>query len=485
MRSFSCWLSAVLTLLFVAFAFSSSAQADTKTSVTILGSGQNGLTAKGLKVRVKGAPGTKVVLRASSSSFDEGRRGLSRTRTIRLERDGLTVLTMPLTASARRAAETCAARVLTVEAKARDGRARDSESMERQRGECRLDPVNLSKATSCEFIAQPKEGLCMLPFPSDFYTTPDRNSPTGKRISLRTAGMPKNSVGRPIGIAPYSYSDGFSQGQGIVVKVPGVDTPGAIQANNFVELDQLSRYADPNQRAVVIDAKTGERWPIWVQIDSNATSPEDTALMISPSVNFNEKGRYVVALRNLVDADGEALDAPNAFRYYRDAIPSRQSAINNRRGHFEGVFRILKRAKVKRSDLYLAWDFTVASNENNYRRALHMRDEAFASLGDSSMADEIVQGNAPEFTVTSQPTGDLSSSVARQIVGSFTVPCFLEPSCSSGGTMDLDEEGLPQRNGTFEANFQCIIPPVGLNGPNPPKLRPMIYGHGLLGDAIE
>ena len=50
--------------------------------------------------------------------------------------------------------------------------------------------------------------------------------------------------------------------------------------------------------------RNGKRWPIWVQVDSNASSPEGTALMISPAKNFDPKGRYIVALRNLVDADG-------------------------------------------------------------------------------------------------------------------------------------------------------------------------------------
>jgi hypothetical protein len=499
MFSFPGRVTALLSVLFFALAATSPAQAapsgnsaatpskakSTKTSVRILGTGQKALIRSGLAVRVKGKPGTRVVLRSTSSSFDEGTRPLARTRTIRIGNSGAVTVTLRLTAGARRAAASCAARSLRVEAGTSRGRATNRATMVRQRPDCRLAPVNLRKAGNCEFIAQPKEGLCMLPFPSDFYTVRDRNSPTGKRIAFKLGGMPKNKVGNAIGVGPYSWSDGFSQGQGILVKVPGLETAEALEANDFVELDQLSRYAETDQKAVVIDARTGKRWPIWVQIDSNAATPEETALMISPSVNFDEKGRYIVALRNLVDAEGDELEAPDAFRYYRDAIPSRQSTVNQRRSHFEGIFRTLKRAKIKRSELYLAWDFTVASNENNYKRALHMRDEAFAALGDTTMADQIVQGDAPGFTVTSQPAEDLSPEVARRVVGTFTVPCFLEPNCNSGGTMDLTAQGLPQQNGTYQANFQCIIPPVGLDDPNPPKLRPMIYGHGLLGDAIE
>jgi hypothetical protein len=113
-----------------------------------------------------------------------------------------------------------------------------------------------------------------------------------------------------------------------------------------------------------------------------------------------------------------------------------------------------------------------------------MRDEAFKTLGDSTMADQLIQGSAPQFTVTSQPTTDLGPQVARRVIGTFTVPCFLTKGCAATGEMDLDGNGLPKRMGNYEANFECIIPPVGLQAPFP-KLRPFIYGHGLLGLATE
>ena len=121
------------------------------------------------------------------------------------------------------------------------------------------------------------------------------------------------------------------------------------------------------------------------------------------------------------------------------------------------MFETLKQAGIKRRDLYLAWDFTTASNENNYKRALSMRNRAFAELGDTNLGDQIVQGSAPQFTIDSVqvlPTGD----IARKIKGHYTVPCFLEPSCGPGGTMNLDANGLPSRNGNYTANMDASFP---------------------------
>ena len=206
---------------------------------------------------------------------------------------------------------------------------------------------------------------------------------------------------------PYNLNDGYSPGQTTVVRVPGLDTPEALDATHPIRLNRLSRNELSRRRepVVVIDATTGERWPIWVELDSNAESPDDTALLIHPARNYEAGHRYIVAMRNLKsgpagDYEGD-LPAPEGFRYFRDRLPSKRAAIESQRRRFERVFRTLRSADVKRRDLYLAWDFTVASDENIAERLLHMRDDAFASLGDTTMADVEVQGDAPAFTVTS------------------------------------------------------------------------------------
>jgi hypothetical protein len=126
-----------------------------------------------------------------------------------------------------------------------------------------------------------------------------------------------------------------------------------------------------------------------------------------------------------------------------------------------------------------------------------MRDDAFAGLGDTDLADGVVQGNAPEFTVTSvenfEPTdtGPLpeDADMARRVQGTFTVPCYMTdpdgaggvPACSPGARLNLDADGVPEQNGTWTANFNCMIPYAALTSP----ARASIYGHGLLGSANE
>ena len=457
-----------------------------KPKLKLISKGQNTLLAGQLQVRVIAKRKARVRLSATSTTFDDGSKTLTKPKTVKFgKKSNRKVVTLRLTPSAKSAAASCQARKITVTGRSGKKKGQASGDMIRQSSDCDLPSIDMSKADSCDFIAQPKEGMCLLPFPSDYNLKDDPSTPTGKRANFKSAGMPTNADGVPIDPTTYDASDGFSQGTGIVVKIPGIENEAAVTANNLVPINDIGRYADPDQRVVVIDTDTGKRWPIWANIDSNATSDADRVLEIKPAQNFDAKGHYIVALRNLTDTAGTPLQAPDAFRYYRDGLPSDQAQINDRRDHYEGIFDSLKKAGIKRSSLYLAWDFTVASDENNYHRVLSMRDRAFHELGDDTMADGIVQGDSPAFHVDSVTnyTAGQNSRVARRVIGTYTVPCFLEPNCEAGGTMNLDSNDLPSRNGNYEANFDCIIPRVALDGPIGEKMRPMVFGHGLFGTA--
>jgi hypothetical protein len=257
-----------------------------------------------------------------------------------------------------------------------------------------LPQIDLSNADRCDFIASPGNRLCLLPFPDDYYTVRDRHTATGRRVDLQTGAMPANVDGAHIDAAPYNLNDGFSPGQPIVLRVPGIDSVEDLRATGAVPINHIGRFKRRRQPIVLIDAQTGKRAPIWAEIDSNATDPDDAALEIHPAKNLKAKHRYIVALRKLRTADGEAIPAPAAFRYYRDDVASDQGPIEKHRPHFERLFNTLKDAGIPRRGLYLAWDFTVASDRNIAGRLLHMRDEAFAELGDRNLANLEVRGRA-------------------------------------------------------------------------------------------
>jgi hypothetical protein len=335
--------------------------------------------------------------------------------------------------------------------------------------------------------------VCLFPWPNDAFTDPDASSPTGRRLALDVTAMPRNRFGKPVDPAPYNYSDGFSPGNMIITKVPGLDTPEAFRRTGAVPITDPARSFDPDQPVVVINARTLQRQLIWSELDANPPDPRDVNLLVRPAVNFDEGERYIVALRNLRDAAGQRIEAQAPFRALRDRRRTSDPSLERRRGHFEELFRTLKRARIDRKDLYLAWDFTVASEQGLTRRALSIRDAAFAELGDANLADSDPEGTAPAYVQNPDLPDELAegdqldgrrrlSDGTLRIAGRLTVPCFLDrPGCPTGSRFQLGADGLPVRipGNTMLANVVCNIPP------HPGPLRPSLYGHGLLGSARE
>ena len=457
-----------------------------KAKVTSVAKSQKAILKNGtLGAVVKSRKRGKVRVRAQSSSFDSPRFSkLTKAKKVKFRKRGKRQVQLKLTKAGRNAVRSCQARTLRVRA----GKASRTAKLKRNTNACSPKPVDLSNA-ACDFIGQQQGSLCMLPFPDDYHTVADPQSATGRRVDFSDAGTPQNQGGMPIAAEPYNLNDGFSPGQTIVVRVPGLDNPDALAATDPLPLDNLSRNDQEraNEPVVVIDAETGERHPIWVELDSNAEQPAETALLIHPARNFDAGHRYIVAMRSLKNAGGNTVTAPNGFRYYRDALPSKRARINAQRPRFNSIFQRLRSAGIQRANLYLAWDFTVSSDENVAERMLHIRDDAFEQLGDSDLADLTVAGDAPEFDVTSVEnfTPGENANMARRVQGTLEVPCYLEPDCAPGGRFDLGPDGLPSQNGTWTANFNCMLPRAAVDVPGNEPARPQLYGHGLLGSANE
>ena len=236
------------------------------------------------------------------------------------------------------------------------------------------------------------DAACLLPFPNDAFTRKDRHTATGLRLALGPKQTPRNADGVAIDPTDLNRMDGFSPGSVVLTKVPGLATPGALARTNPVGLARLGAYARRYAPVLLLDARTGERQPIWVELDSNAAHARDRLLEIHPARNLTEGRRYVVVLRGLRTAAGRRIKARRRFAALRDGV------VRTKR--YDRIFRTLKKAKVRRGPgLFLTWDFTVASRRSLSGRMLRIRDDAFAQLGDRDLGDGVVQGSSPRFTL--------------------------------------------------------------------------------------
>jgi hypothetical protein len=313
----------------------------------------------------------------------------------------------------------------------------------------------------------PIGAACLLPLPNDHFTVADASTPTKRRLSLAAESLPANSRGVHIDPSDQNRADGWSPGSALLVAIAGLD----VEKSKLPSLADAQRSLDVDSPIVVLDASNGKRHPVWAELDALASAGEVPLLIIHPAVNFTDGHRIVVGLRRLVDGSAQPIAAPMAFVAYRDGTRTTDAIFEARRPAMERIFTDLASAGVRRSELQLAWDFTIASTASLTGRMIAMRDEAFAALGTAAPAFQV-------DTVTENPNPE----VRRRIEGTFEVPLYLTLGGQPRGRLVLDDAGRPIRQaGTFTASFLCNLPPAAETTP----ARMALYGHGLLGDRSE
>jgi hypothetical protein len=330
-----------------------------------------------------------------------------------------------------------------------------------------VESTTLGVDPATEARCDPIGTQCMLPLPNDHFTVADAATPTHRRLAIARESMPANQAGVHVDVSDQNRADGWSPGSAIMAEIPKLDAT----RSKLPALSDPKRSLDADSPIVLIDATTGKRHPFWAELDANADPGETPMLLIHPAANFADGHRIVVGLRQLVDASGAAITATPAFAAYRDGQRTTDTTFEARRPAMEQIFTVLAGAGVRRTELQLAWDFTVASTQSLTGRMISIRDDAFGVLGKA----------APKFTV-GKVTENPNPSVRRRIEGTFQTPLYLSDSGKPGGRLVLDANGHPQqRPGTFTSPFLCNLPPASATTP----ARMAIYGHGLLGDLTE
>ena len=332
--------------------------------------------------------------------------------------------------------------------------------------------VAASGATPAQPCVGMDASLCMLPFPNDFYTVADPATATGRHVYFPPGAFPASAGGQAFNPTAWEGNDGFSPGSTILTHVPGL----SLGASHVATISDMGASLAPTSPVVLIDARTGARWPTWAELDAKDPNPATRLLIIHPARNLTEGDRYLVALRGLKAADGSAIAPSAAFASVLSSSPPVGRLGTRFAVHLRSVVGQLHTYGVGTAGLFLAWDFTVASTRNITQSALTMRDQTFAALG---------QGVGP-FSVTKtvvDPPGQ--PDLARVVTGTFAVPSYLRGTPgSSQSLLDVAPDGLPvhQAGQVDQANFECEIPKAA-TASHPATVG--VYGHGLFGSADE
>jgi hypothetical protein len=245
--------------------------------------------------------------------------------------------------------------------------------------------VALQDADQCEIL---NDAECLLPYPSSRFLV-HADTQTGYRVDIPQVGIPRVK-GTQIPASMVNQVDGFSPTVQILMHFPGgVDLEQSEVARLLMQGSSgppyiLTRAHDArsleaDSPTLLIDWDTGERILHWVEMDARAVgNPERQALILRPAVSLTPGHRYIVAVRNLVHADGTPVEAEPTFAALRDLRPTDIPALAARRVPMWQIFRKLRRAGVKHTELILAFDFVVQSDHQLTHQMLSMRDQALA-----------------------------------------------------------------------------------------------------------
>ncbi|MDZ4298416.1 MAG: Calx-beta domain-containing protein [Moraxellaceae bacterium] len=420
--------------------------------------------------------------------------------------------------------------------------------------------VLASSPAGCDFL---DPAHCLLPFPNNHFTK-TADTDTGRQLQLNLLAMPRNVLGKPIDPSDQNRADGFSPGQTILLRVPGLDLdktaeaapvprlgrPGAGQSAESVP-QSMANSLHPDSAIVVFDVTDKKPHLVWAEMDANLTrytpcdfpapiqtlselggqdeinnavqtfrdgcnqlakplqsvvdlvdptSDPGPLLIIRPGVNFEPGRRYIVALRHLHNSNGEPIEAGAGFRLCRDNLTSplrSLPAVDKRCAAVEEILDTLEMdAGIDPDELYVAWDFTVASERSLSTRLLGIRDQTLKDKATPSFSIASVVNNECEPGVT--------DCVARVIKGTMSIPNFISRPLLSTGQSDLDRQVTGRfwfgklRPGPYDVPqpfplqpklnvpFTCHVPNTALkaNGDVAPS-RVSLYGHGLFGSQGE
>lgn len=314
---------------------------------------------------------------------------------------------------------------------------------------------------------------CGFPFPSNVWLRddPTGKNPSGKSVRFGTNTLPLNAKTSTHLDPSVLYDlDGFSPGN-----APMTYLVGAV-ATGLATPATIASTIDPSSPTILLDADTGMLVPHFVDIDMSVAAADQRALMIRPVIRLKDKTRYIVAIRQVVDASGNVIAPSPVFKDLRDGTnASGDPSVASRRPLYRDIFNKLGAVGVKKADLQIAWDYTTASKESMTGDMVAMRDDALAVVG----------SDGPSF-VFNRVEENPNPNLLRKIYVTMTVPLYLNSSTYNAGDpvpyITRDDQGKPKQNGTMDWEVLINVP---LSVQTAGKHGLIQNGHGLFGSKDE
>lgn len=304
----------------------------------------------------------------------------------------------------------------------------------------------------------------ILPYPSSLYENADGS------LDVPVGAFPTNTITKmPLDVAPLAKRRGW----------PATTTPlwaaiGGVDPAGLAGPDAIASTVDGSASTVIVDMMTGERVAHFAEVDANELDNfTNQAVYLRPVQRLAGARRYAVGIRKTLKArDGKDLPVTAGFRAVLDDKDSGHARLDAARPRLRAAVDALVAAGVARDDLLVAWDFTVAPDEDATVDPLAARSAALAAMGPlgANLTYSVTEDLGPF-------TGD--TRIDRRIELDFQ-----SPAVTGEGHVGFhrDASGTVIAMGTMTANAFIMVPPCATPQN---KAGVVIYGHGFFGSLAE
>jgi len=318
---------------------------------------------------------------------------------------------------------------------------------------------------------------------------PDPASPTGFRLALQDAMLPfaATSEAERAGVLErFNAADGFSIATPMLALFP----EAAVERDSLPAADDPGASVLADSAVQVIDRETGERVPVWAELDNRATRPTERGepiiydhprrtLIIRPQTALGWGRRYAVVVTDAaLDVHGAPLPRPEPFSALLRGAPTGVAALDARAADFATLLEFLAARDLPRERLVLAWEFVTMSRD--FAQApVRAMVEAIAELpADEPVVHRVTchaADPADRERLSCDPSEELHPGVWRRLEGTFSVPSFLDAEQRIHWV-----QGRPQvQAGSLDVPFVVVLPPSVADAPSG-SVGLLQVGHGFM-----
>ena len=309
----------------------------------------------------------------------------------------------------------------------------------------------------------------ILPFPSSLYERADASSPTGVRLDVPPGALPVPGTGVMFDTTPIDARTGWPSTVTLLWAAPGGVDPATLVDYNHLDLSTLSTSS-----TVIYDMTAGAFVPHFTEVDANEQADFDhQTVYLRAAQRYASGHRYAVGISKLVKTrDGKSVPVTSGFAAVLANKPTGHARLDAAAPRIREAVGALEAAGVARSELVVAWDFTIADDASVTVDPLAARDAALAAMGDL--------GANLTYTVTSDlGTVNGDPRIARRIELDFTAPEIAAPGLAG---FHRDGNGKVIAQGTMTAHAYIMVPPCATSTN---KAGILMFGHGFFGGLPE